>query len=202
MKKIVSLMLCLLMVIGIVGCGKTEGEKEEEKPQNVSAEFKTNVTAGKIPEVKFAVGTAASELDKYYSDTEKAMEEAHNGGGEVHSDDDMLLSSVEGFSTHTYEIGSEKYFYEKSKKDKGVSVICSLGDAYGFKHGTSKADVEAALEGLELQTLKAGESELYFVPLIEAVILRYTEGDIRVDFYFNNNELVATTLLNFKNWTI
>lgn len=201
MKKIIAILISLVFLFSLAACGDKEAPKTEgdEALKNSIAE---SVSVGKIPEVKYAIGTASEEIDKYYADIEKQMEEAHEGDGNVHSDDDMMLNSMEGYLSYTYEIGTEKYFYEKAKKAAGISVICSLEDAFGIKQGTSKSEVEAALTGLELQTLQASEEELYFVPLIEAIVLRYKSGDYRLDFYFSNNELVATVLINTKNWTI
>lgn len=201
MKKIISVLVCFALMLSFAACGKKD-EPIVSGDETVKSAITEAVSKGQIPELKFSLGASVEDLDKYYAEMEKQISENHQGDGHVHTDEDMLLNAMEGYLSFTYEIGNEKYFYEKAKKTAGVSAICSLSDAYGIKLGTSKADVEKALTGMELQTIQAGEQELYFVPLIEAIILRYKSGDYKLDFYFNNNELVATVLVNTKNWTI
>ena len=89
-----------------------------------------------------------------------------------------------------------------SNSKNGISVIVSTDDAFGFKNGSSRKDVEDRLSSLKTQKLNAGEDELYFVPLSEALILRYVSGKYQLDFYFYENALVATVLRDTENWTI
>lgn len=202
MKKIIALLLVVCFIFSFAACKGNEDSGASDEIADKSSDVAANVVAGKIPELKFAIGAAVADVDNYYKDIENQMEEGHEGAGHVHTDEDMLLSAVEGYLSFTYEIGDAKYFYEKAKKDKGISVVCSLGDAFGIKQGAVKSEVEAALSELELKTVQAGDNELYFVPLIEAIILRYKNGNMQLDFYFSNNELVATVLRNTENWTI
>ncbi len=203
MKKLLSLVLCLLLLLCFSACSKTEeGDASSAPSEDLSASVEAAVSEGRLPEAKFSLGTEISELKEYYNELEKQMEENHREDGHMYSDEDMLLAISEGTLSVTYEIGNEKYYYEKAKKSKGVAVVCSLADAFGIKHGTSKAEVEAKLSGLELKSVTAGEDELYFLPLSEALILRYKKGNHTLDFYFSNNELVATVLRNTDNWTI
>ena len=201
MKKLIAVLISFVFLFSFAACGGKEGS-ESKSDESIKTVVTEAITQGKIPEVKYALGTSTKEIDKYYADIEKQMKESHEGDGEVHSDHDIMLNSMEGNLSYTYEIGVEKYFYEKAKKSEGISVICTLEDAFGIKQGTSKSDVEAALAGLELKTVQAGEDELYFVPLTEAIVLRYKSGEYKLDFYFSNNELVATVLMNTENWTI
>lgn len=206
MRKLISVILCLVFVFSFVACGKNADDNAssstvvDDKSAEVEAAVVTN---GSIPELKFALGDSVYDLDAYYKNLVKEQEQAHeNTEGHVHEEGDILLNISEGVLSATYEIGSAKYYYEKAKAKSGIAVVCSLGDAYGFKQGSSKQDIEAALSGLEIKSLNAGEDELYFVPLSEAIILRYKKGNKQLDFYFYSNELVATVLRNTETWTI
>ncbi len=203
MKKVLCLLLAALFVFSFAAC-KVEQEPEQSSSlQNKSNEIKTAVLKGEIPELRLALGATVQDLENYYDDLETQIEESHEQGeGHVHDEHDIYLNISQGTLSVTYEIGSEKYYYEKEKRENGISVICSLDTAFGFKNGTSRTDVEARLADLKTKSLQAGEDELYFVPLSDALILRYTEGDYQLDFYFNDNQLVATVLRNTKNWTI
>ncbi len=203
MKRIICSVLCLIFVFGLFGCSKKEGnDNQPQSTNNLSSAVAEAVAEGKIPEMKFGLGDSIDELKDYYDETYNKLEEEHQEGGHVHSESDVLLNISQGNLSVTYEIGGEKYYYERAKRPKGISVTCSLTDAFGIKHGTLKNEVEATLCDLELKSLAAGEDELYFVQLTEALILRYKENNHTVDFYFSNNVLVATVLRDTDNWTI
>lgn len=203
MKKLIAFSLVLCIAFSFVACGKGDNSSDtSDTVADKSSEVAAAVESGKIPEMKFALGGSIDDLSDHYDNLEKQMNEAHTGEGHVHTDSDIMLNVSKGELSVTYEIGEEKYYYERAKRDNGISVVCSLSDAFGFAQGTLKSDIEAALPSLELSSLQAGEDELYFVPLAEAIILRYKKGAMQLDFYFNNNELVATVLRNTENWTI
>ena len=186
-----------------MACGNGDSSEPTSSVEDLSSEVVGYVLKGAIPELKFAIGASVDDLEDYYNDIESQIQSSHEGGeGHVHDEHDMYMNISSGELSVTYEIGTQKYYYEKSKKEKGISVICSLGDAMGFKQGTSRSDVEKRLSGIETTSLEAGEDELYFVPIAEALVLRYIDGDFQLDFYFNDNQLVATVLRNTKNWTI
>ncbi|MBO7217195.1 MAG: hypothetical protein J6V50_00675, partial [Clostridia bacterium] len=162
MKKFLSILLVVVLALLVAACGKEEAEPITD--DTIKNSVTESVLNGKIPEVKYALGTAVEDIDNYYNDLESQMEDTHEGEGHVHNDSDIFLYKSGGELTYSYEIGAEKYFYEKAKKDDGISVICTIEDAFGFKLGTAKSEVEAALAGLDLKTVNAGEDELYFVP--------------------------------------
>ena len=205
MKKLLALILCLLLALSFAACSKSNGPVSSDDTASVadkSEEFARAVGEGKIPEIKFALGDSVDDLREHYNELCEDMEENHESGGHVHTDSDILLNKSEGELSVTYEISTEKYYYEKAKRKNGISVICSLEDAFGFKQGTSRTDVEAALASLTLTALNAGEDELYFVPIAEAIVLRYKNEGKQLDFYFSSNELVAAVLRDTANWTI
>ncbi len=204
MKKFISIILVMVFVFCFAACGvKEDDPAQNSSVENKSNDIKTAVLKGEIPELQLSLGDSVEDLENYYDQLETQIEESHEDGeGHVHNDNDIYMNISRGTLSVTYEIGTEKYYYEKEKRDEGISVICSLDAAFGFNNGTSRTDVEARLADLNTKSLQAGDDELYFVPLADALILRYTEGDYQLDFYFNNNQLVATVLRNTKNWTI
>ena len=204
MKKFISIILVMVFVFCFAACGvKEDDPAQNSSVENKSNDIKTAVLKGEIPELQLSLGDSVEDLENYYDQLETQIEESHEDGeGHVHNDNDIYMNISRGTLSVTYEIGTEKYYYEKEKRDEGISVICSLDVAFGFNNGTSRTDVEARLADLNTKSLQAGEDELYFVPVPDALILRYSEGDYQLDFYFTDNQLVATVLRNTKNWTI
>ena len=204
MKRILAAILAVFMLFTLAACGAKDDAEVQSTPQiaDKSGEIETAVAEGKIPELKFKLGDATADLRTHYNDLWQDMENSHSGEGHVHNDSDVLLDKSEGDLSMTYTIGTEGYYYEKAKSKNGIAVLCSTEDAFGFKQGTPRADVEAALAYLSLKSLNAGEDELYFVPIPEAIILRYKKDGRQLDFYFSENELVATVLRDLNNWTI
>ncbi len=202
MKRVLCFLLTFVFLFSFVAC-KDENPEVTSSVENKSNDIKEAVLKGEIPELKLSLGDSVEDLENYYDQLEAQIEESHEEGeGHVHDEHDIYMNISSGELSVTYEIGTEKYYYEKEKSDEGISVICSLEAAFGFVNGTSRSDIEARLADLNTQSLQAGEDELYFAPLSDALILRYTEGDYQLDFYFSDNQLVATVLRDTENWTI
>ncbi len=208
MKRIVALILSLVFVLSFVGC---KGKKDEGGPsggpfasaEDKSADVVNGVEQGKIPEYPLTLSTTFQELYDYYYQLEAELQASHEtGDGHVHHGDDIYMGIVKKEVYAYYEIDTTRYYYIRESNPTMVSAICTYGDAFGFKQGTSRAEVEASLASIEIKNLTAGEDELLFIPVQEALIIRYTQGDYQLDFYFSDNQLVATVLLDTKNWTI
>ncbi len=204
MKKLFTVILAVLMLFSLAACGGKDDTETPSAPAipDKSDEVAAAVSEGRIPELEFKLGDSTSDLRTRFNELLEDMEDAHEGGGHVHNDGDILLDKSEGELSMTYTVGTAGYYYEKEKSKNGIAVLLSLEDAFGFKQGTPRADVETALAKLSLKSLNAGEDELYFVPIPEAIILRYKKDGRQLDFYFSDNELVATVLRDLNNWTI
>lgn len=202
MKKIIAVLLALTFVLAFVGCKKEETPAPTSSVENRSDEIASAVAEGKIPEAEYKLGEKTSTLSNHYTEIVNAQYQQPEEGGHVHGDGDVYYDRLEGDLSISYAFGVYRYYYEKEKSKNGVSVIVSTDNAFGFKQGSSRKDVEDRLSSLKTQKLNAGEDELYFVPLSEALILRYVSGKYQLDFYFYNNELVATVLRDTENWTI
>lgn len=204
MKKIFCLMLALVFVFSFAGCGNGD-ETDTSSVASRAAEIEEYIKKGSIPEIPFAVGTDVDDVEDYYNDMMEQLEAEHSDDeGHIHSDDDIYFEVTKGNLSVTMDTGKMKYFYEKAKKSKGVSVILTFEDAFGFEvMYTTKNDIEEALSGLSGKTLSATEDDLYFLSYAsEAIILRYEIDRYRLDFYFDDNTLMATVLQNTENWTI
>ena len=203
-KRILAVILAIMMLVGLAACKKNDdtASSDTNTLPDKSSDIAAAVAEGKIPELEFKLGDEISVLRDRYNELYSDMQDAHTGEGHVHDDGDVLLDMSEGNLSVTYNIGTASYYYEKEKKQSGIAVVCSLQDAFGFKQGTSRSDIEGSLASLSLKSLNAGEDELYFVPIPDAIVLRYKKDGRQLDFYFSDNELVATVLRDLNNWTI
>ena len=134
-----------------------------------------------------------------YSDT--SSDEETQDGGEMPGGDSV--EKTEGEQTVQLSTGGELFYYEKARAEQGVSVIVSFGTAYGFQENIAlKDDVRAAVNA-EAQELTATPEQMFFFPVVDGScdILRYTSGSYRLDFFFRDDFLVATTLTDTENWT-
>ncbi len=201
MKRFFAALLVFLLLFTLVGCKKDNKDGvTEDRGQEITAQ----VEKGSIPEVTFAVGSGIDEVTDYYEELIANMEEEHQEGGHVHGEDDVYYNVYEGNLAVEITTGKMSFYYEKSKKAKGISVIKTTEDAFGFKTSvTTKNEIEQALTSLNGKTVVATEDDLYFLPYAEeSLVLRYNIGKYQLDFYFNENILVTTVLLNTENWTI
>lgn len=205
MKKIIAILLALTFVFAFVGCKKEEAPADVSSVENRSDEIASAVAEGKIPEAEYKLGEKTSTLSNRYTEIVNEQYQHPEEGGHVHGDGDVYYDRTEDEETVCYAFDSKFiYYYQKDKSDKGVSAIISYDDAFGFKQGSSRKDVEDRLSSLKTQKLNAGENELYFLRNGDGnyIVLRYVSGKYQLDFYFYENALVATVLRDTENWTI
>ena len=202
MKKLIAVLLALSFVFAFAGCKKEDAPAPTSSVENRSDEIAEAVAAGGIPEAEYKLGEKISTLSERYNEIINEQYNTPTDGGHVHGENDIYYDRTEGELSVSYAFSKFRYYYEKAKSTNGVSVVVSTDDAFGFKNGSSRKEVEDRLSSLKTEKLNAGEDELYFVPISEALILRYKSGKYQLDFYFYNNELVATVLRDTENWTI
>lgn len=203
MKKIISILMALVFVFSFAACGgKT---KDTSSVIDKGNEIKALLENGKLDGVDFPLGTDNKVIREHYEDLIDALESAHSSqGGHIHTGEEVMFEVMEGSKTITMDAGNTKFFYEKAKKNNGISVICTFKDVYGFVVGeTTKNEIEESLASLNGKTVIATEDDLYFLSVVsKAIILRYSVGDFQLDFYFSDNTLIAAVIMNTKNWTL
>lgn len=187
MKKIISLLLITILFASLCACKTNENT-------GTSADISENISKGIIPECKYKLGQDAEKLAKVLEQEDKEAYER---------DEDYVFSLTEEEDYVVINNGNYIYYYEKSKKDNGVSYIVSLNKAYGFEIGTSILDIEAALSGTKYIKEESTEKDVFFLlgysggTVIEATV----DGNTLL-FVFENNMLTATALFDTNNWTV
>ena len=204
MKKIIAICLSLVLIVCIFSACSNETTSSTDIKDNKAA-VTEGIKNGKIPEIDYALGDNPDGIKKHFEDllaqNDHSEEEDHN-----HSHDDVTSFTVtEGISTVKMDAGKFVYHYEKSKKSNGISVIVSYTKAFGFTAGeTIMQEVSACFEQNSITKFSASEDDMYFLvyPLSDCMILRNDTGNIRLDFYFSENVLVATVIMDKANWTV
>ena len=205
MKKIICMLLSLALLFALAGC--KDGQNGTANINSGDVALEENAKNGQIPEQKFALGADIQTVKQYYSDIvanhEQEETEEENPG---HNHEDLeayYLDVAEGEKTVRMSIGNTTFFYEKAKANNGIAVISTKENAFGFQIGnTTKQEIEMAFME-KGQTVDATDDDMYFVIQTEpCVILRYTFENIKLDFYFSNNVLMTTVIMNTQNWTV
>lgn len=189
MRKIISIFLVLCIALCFVGC-KNDKNKTEH---TVDVEYYAKL--GKIPEVEFALGISESDLSDHYGDGKII-----DAGDHEHY---VELNKMEGNKTVRLDAGNLLFYYEKEKKQNGISVMISFDTAYDFEVGIAMPeDIQNAISA-EGTLTDATADQLYFLPVSDdtAKVLSYTFDNIRLDFFFINDFLSATVLTDTNNWS-
>lgn len=189
MKKIFCFLLSLLMIISFAACGK---DKEKKKTATVDIEYYAKL--GVIPECNYKLGESVDTIKNALSSEEQSA---------VSAGEEYVYNVTEGEKSVRIDNGSFSYFYEKDKKDGGISYIAAFDKAYGFETGTSILDVKDALTGFDYTEEAADDSNAFFLMGMEnGTIMKYTFGSTVIMFVFQDNELFAAAVYNKDNWTI
>lgn len=192
MKRIICIVLCLSLVFAFAACGKKDSGIVSS---GGSGEIDRYAKKGEIPELEVKLGKSVDEFKAEYPlDSEDADE------GKV------LLFEEEGELSVCLATLDAYYYYEKAKKDKGISVIAvTTGEVFGLKLGdtTTKSDVTALLASEYTESSATAEQQFFiYEPHADCKMLSAEFGSFRIDFFFTNDFLFAVTLVDTENWTL
>ena len=189
MKKTACLILSLIMIFSFEACGK---EKDNDKTDSVDLEYFASL--GQIPESDYKLGQNVDELENELASKDESA---------VSAGEEYVFAVTEGEKSVRIDNGAFSYFYEKEKKDKGISYIAAFDTAYGFKIGDSLLDVKHSLAEYEYSEEPADANNVFFLMGIEnGTVLKYSFDDADIIFVFQDGELFAAALYSTENWTI
>ena len=187
MKRIISLVLSIVFVLGLCGCG---GEKGKDK-DGIDIEYYANL--GQIPENDVALGITYDQLvdvlDKRGAEAEKSGEDY--GYNKYEGENNVLISE-----------GPYDYYYKKADSKKEISYIISYGTAFGFEKDEVILNVENALKEFDYKKESANEQNafFYFGDYSKAEVLKVNFEKNTIIFLFEGNMLTATAIYSNDIW--
>ncbi len=194
MKKVISVLLCLLLIVTFASCAKKKEKKQDTQNTGIISIAET----GKITEAEFAVGNDLSLLKEKMDTQRNEHAGEEHGYGESHD----LMMHKEGNTFSYYTDSSISYYYRSNNKEAGVAAIISYDAAFGFTVGlTNKYDITTAISDTPVVS-KATEKQTFFLlfALEDCEILTYKAGKYNLNFYFSNGLLLCTALVNPELW--
>lgn len=209
MKRIVSILLSVIILLTLAGCGNKENENKIEHSVDVSKLAKE----GRIPEVEFVIGDPVDGIkdalfeiaaDMSHDDFVKNMQEAGYvpDGSEYSSYLNIIESDGRTILSASYDSANAVYcMYNTENQDAGISAIAVIGSAYGYDGNTVIDYVKNSID--EQFTEAEAKSDLSFLPKASdgATMISYEMGVYKLEFYFSSyNTLAATVLYNTETW--
>ncbi len=195
MKKLLALSLALACVFCFVGCKGTEDKEKDDMVSNLY-NLDEYISLGEIPEAEFALGTAVQSIKDQYAHSDE--EEADDG--HYHAD----IYEIEGNKSDALQVGEIMYYYEKGA-DSVSSIVC-LVSGFGFEVSeiTGKNDIIKAFPSYEYTERVVTSAELYFIPgeMENCTAITYKNGAKRLDFFFQEDNLIGINLVDTENWTL
>ncbi len=179
MKKILSLVLCLIFVFSLTACGNNSGGKG-----NHSVDIEYYAKMGKISDIDYKLGASVD-------DAKTTLEQTSDDHGE---------SNYFDYTSGDYTVmtdGSVCVCYKTEDKNDGITHIVKYGDAYGFTVGAVSTQVRDAMSnmGFNATEREAKSGELFFLPASAGVtVLEYKIKENTVLFVFQEHALSAAVI--------
>ena len=207
MKKLIAISLCLALVFSLfVGCSK-DTSSDDASGSTATGKIDSMAEKGKLEGIKFGLGSDIEEVKAHYQGLAIKYENEHGNDNHDHgvTGEEAHYYYLKDKETYTeIDISSARFYFEKGKEEKGISVIACDSDTFGFTVGvTTKYEVEDAVKA-EGESFNATEAELRFLAVRTEPILvhRYEYENYVLDFYFYDNLLVTTVIMDTENWKL
>ncbi len=179
MKKILSLILCVVFVLSLTACGGNGGKKSDH-----SIDIEYYAKHGQISDLEYKLGDNIEE-------TKTVLSETLDDHGEP-----MYFDYTSGDYTVMTD-GEACCCYKTDDADSGVTHIVKYGDAYGFTVGAVSTDIRDTMSGMgfDAQEREAKKGEVFFLPASAGLtVLEYQIKENTVLFVFQEHALSATVI--------
>ena len=200
MKKVICLLTVFSLILCICACGKNGTNSTVSSNHSVDVAYYASL--GKIPELDFALGADPDDILNAKDDNE----ESSDSGDHSHTPDSIRQ---EGNLSVMLDAGATRYYYEKSKAEKGISAIVCLNGAYGFLKDSgvtiTSEQIKAAIPSAECEEKTPTADDLFFLPDTSdnAKVLIYVfNNKYKLQFFFVDGVFSAVMLSDMENWTI
>ena len=208
MKKLLIFVLCMSFIL-LAACGRNapDGSISYVGPQ-YDTKIENTAAKGELDGIKFGIGADIDGVKSYFKKLAEDYNKEHqNDNHEDHTfgdfDDDYAYYNVVDKGNYAVvETAAARYYYDKDNRTAGIVAISSDSTVFGFTPGlTTKYEIEAEFKS-EGKTVSAEKRdlELLAMPTASVLILRYTFEDYQLDFYFSDNMLISTAIVDTENW--
>ena len=186
MKKIISLILCIIFVFSFVACKEEKESNETVKRYHI--EIDRYVEAGRLDNFDLKVG---DPIDVAMQKLQATLDD--------HGDSNYSEYEIGDYTIMTD--GVITCFYKTEDAASGITHIVAVEEAFGFKNLESIKTVRDALKSLGYTASEREPilGELFFMPVSEregATILSYNIGENHLTFVFKENELSHIMIYN------
>ena len=193
MKRFLCLSLVFLIALSLSAC-KKEKEKIPSEPTNNTYDLVECMKQGKIPELKYTLGTSPETIKKDFEGvTEQDGEE-------------IELYINENPNSTNIVAGNYYYYYVNGSEDMGISSIVSFSTAFGVEVNgfETKQDIIKKFSTVDFEDRELSSLQAYFIPgeIENCSALTCKTDNRRIDFIFIEETLIAINLLDTENWTL
>ena len=179
MKKIISLILCIIFVFSLTACGKNASKNSSH---SVDIEYYAKI--GQINDVAYKLGDDIADVKTALSETT----------------DDHGESNYFDYESGDYAImtdGAVCACYKTEDESAGITHVVKYGDAYGFTVGDMSTQIRDVMTelGYTASEREAKKSDLFFLPSsADMTVLEYQIKDTTLLFVFQEHALSATVI--------
>ncbi len=207
MKKIVSLILCVVIFLSVTACVKEDksrptSSKSMPTSSTVAVDIVKQASKGIIDGCEFGIGTNPETIKEAYHYGDEEYWGTNEDASSKHNIDAVELDIREGDPVRM-TTGDTKYYYHVADQDKGISFIAYFYDAYSLRLGISDTQtVKDAVKAKPVFDGFANEEDLFFFfgEPTDVYALTYKFDDMELSFYFMDGKLSATTLKKVSVW--
>ena len=198
MKKLISLVLCFVMIFCFASC------KKDDNKNSVNVDLEYYAKLGKIPEAEFTLGDNVDDVIDKLTDKQTQYESEH-GEDPDHSHDhnqaDFFFNVTEGDKNVLIDNGTVNYYYNKNNKKNGIAYIVNYDTAFELEIGALISEVQEYFKGFEFTQEEANEENVFFASYItDGTVLKTEIDGVVIMFVFLENQLYATAMYDTKNW--
>lgn len=180
MKKLFSLVLCVIFVLSLAACGNNSNGGSDH---SVDVEYYAKL--GQINDISYKLGDGVDETYDIIS-TATLDDEGEYLYYEYETGDYTVMTD-----------GTVCCCYKTEDKSAGITHIVKYGDAYGFNIGAISTQIRDTMSdmGYTATEREAKSGELFFLPSSSDItVLEYEIKENTVLFVFQQNALSATVI--------
>lgn len=179
MKKILSLILCVIFVFSLVACGENNDNK-----LNHSIDIEYYAKLGQINDLQYKLGDSVEKAQELLNKTT----------------DDHGESNYIDYESGEYTVmtdGGVYCCYKTKDRDAGLTHVVKSGEAYGFAVGAVSTQIRDTMKdmGYDATERDAKRSEIFFLPAgADMTVLEYEIQGHTVLFVFQEHALSVTVI--------